>query len=36
MITHLYLQVIVVLLIGLPGAALAGWLAWGKRSSQKI
>lgn len=27
-ITHLYLQVIIVLLVGLPGAALAGWLAW--------
>lgn len=27
-ITHLYLQVIIVLLVGLPGAALTGWLAW--------
>ncbi len=26
-ITHLYLQVIIVLLMGLPGAAFAGWLA---------
>lgn len=32
-ITHLYLQMIIVLLIGLPGAALVGWLAW--RSSKQ-
>ncbi len=27
-VTHLYLQVIIVLLMGLPGVALAGWVAW--------
>lgn len=32
-ITHLYLQVIIVLLIGLPGVVFTGWLAWRRQLS---